>query len=84
RQNRGLNENLAREILELHTLGVRTGYSQDDVSAFAHVLTGWTMGSPGDPDALPFRFRFNPRTHEPGAKTVLGRSYPEGEEGGLR
>ncbi|MBN8944254.1 MAG: DUF1800 domain-containing protein [Rhizobiales bacterium] len=84
RQNRGLNENLAREILELHTLGVRTGYSQDDVTAFAHVLTGWTMGSPGDPDAVPFRFRFNPRTHEPGAKTVLGKSYPEGEEGGLR
>lgn len=84
RQNRGLNENLAREILELHTLGVRAGYSQDDVTAFANVLTGWTMGNPGDPDALPFRFRFNPRTHEPGAKTVLGKSYPEGEEGGLR
>ncbi|MGL4286722.1 MAG: DUF1800 domain-containing protein [Phreatobacter sp.] len=84
RQNRGLNENLAREILELHTLGVRTGYGQDDVTAFANVLTGWTMGNPGDPDALPFRFRFNPRTHEPGAKTVLGKSYPDGEEGGLR
>lgn len=84
RQNRGLNENLAREILELHTLGVRTGYGQGDVTAFASVLTGWTMGNPGSPDALPFRFQFNPRTHEPGSKTVLGVVYPEGEAGGLR
>ncbi|QCI63421.1 DUF1800 domain-containing protein [Phreatobacter stygius] len=84
RQGRGLNENLAREILELHTLGVRTGYGQDDVTAFAAVLTGWTMGNPGDPDALPFRFRFNPRSHEPGPKTVLGKAYPEGEQGGLQ
>lgn len=84
RQNRGLNENLAREILELHTLGVRTGYEQHDVTAFATVLTGWTMSNPGDVDALPFRFRFNPRTHEPGPKTVLGSTYPEGEAGGLR
>ena len=42
-RTRGLNENLAREILELHTLGVRTGYSQDDVIGFAKVLTGWTI-----------------------------------------
>lgn len=84
RQNRGLNENLAREILELHTLGVRTGYDQSDVTAFASVLTGWTMGNPADANALPFRFRFNPRTHEPGPKTVLGTSYPEGETGGLQ
>ncbi|QCK88277.1 DUF1800 domain-containing protein [Phreatobacter aquaticus] len=83
RQNRGLNENLAREILELHTLGVNGGYSQQDVTAFATMLTGWTIGQPNDPDAVPFRFRFNPRTHEPGPKTVLGRTYPEGEEGGL-
>ena len=41
--SRGLNENLAREILELHTLGVRSGYTQDDVIAFANVLTGWTL-----------------------------------------
>ena len=47
-RSRGLNENLAREILELHTLGVRTGYTQDDVTSFAKVLTGWSFsGSPG-------------------------------------
>ena len=42
-RDRGLNENLAREILELHTLGVRTGYTQADVTSFAKVLTGWTI-----------------------------------------
>jgi uncharacterized protein (DUF1800 family) len=83
RQNRGLNENLAREILELHTLGVSGGYSQADVTAFANVLTGWTMGGPNEQDAVPFLFRFNFRTHEPGPKTVLGKTYPEGEAGGL-
>ena len=45
-RTRGLNENLAREILELHTLGVRTGYTQDDVIRFANVLTGWTSSRP--------------------------------------
>jgi len=77
RQKRGLNENLAREILELHTLGVRTVYTQEDVTRFANVITGWTF--------VPFRqdpvrggeFEFNPRTHQPGAKTVIGRSYPD-------
>ncbi|HET7019384.1 MAG TPA: DUF1800 family protein [Xanthobacteraceae bacterium] len=77
RQRRGLNENLAREILELHTLGVRTVYTQDDVTRFANVITGWTV--------VPFRqdpvrggeFEFNPRMHEPGAQTVIGKSYPD-------
>src|SRR6516165_4137943 len=77
RQKRGLNENLAREILELHTLGVRTVYTQEDVSRFANVITGWT--------SVPFRqdplrggeFEFNPRTHQPGAQTVIGRNYPD-------
>ncbi|HEY7665250.1 MAG TPA: DUF1800 family protein [Xanthobacteraceae bacterium] len=75
RQRRGLNENLAREILELHTLGVRTVYSQDDVTRFANVITGWTF--------VPFRrdsirggeFEFNARMHEPGSQTVIGNSY---------
>jgi uncharacterized protein (DUF1800 family) len=75
-RTRGLNENLAREILELHTLGVRTGYSQDDVIRFANVLTGWTV--------IPFvgnpehggEFTFNPRMHEPGPQAVLGKTYP--------
>src|SRR5204863_4587532 len=48
-RSRGLNENLAREILELHTLGVRSGYSQDDVTRFAYVLTGWTFIEAGNP-----------------------------------
>jgi len=77
RQKRGLNENLAREILELHTLGVRTVYTQEDVTRLAHVITGWTF--------VPFRqdpvrggeFEFNPRMHQPGAQTVIGRSYPD-------
>ncbi len=71
----GLNENLAREILELHTLGVRTGYAQSDVTSFARVITGWSV--------VPFRqdpqrggeFEFNPRLHEPGRQTVVGKTY---------
>jgi uncharacterized protein (DUF1800 family) len=74
---RGLNENLAREILELHTLGVRTGYTQNDVIAFANVLTGWTLVPPGDNPEHGGEFTFNPRLHEPGAQNVLGRSYDD-------
>jgi uncharacterized protein (DUF1800 family) len=66
----GLNENLAREILELHTLGVSGGYTQADVTAFARVLTGWSVGRPADPG-----FVFAADRHEPGAQTILGRSY---------
>jgi len=77
---RGLNENLAREILELHTLGVRSGYTQSDVTEFARALTGWTL--PGDDALQPATntFRFVPALHEPGARTVLGRSYADGGE----
>jgi uncharacterized protein (DUF1800 family) len=87
-QRRGINENLAREILELHTLGVGGGYTQADVTEFARALTGWTVngltrgpaarfmgagGTPGD-------FLFAARIHEPGARTIVGRSYrQEGE-----
>jgi uncharacterized protein (DUF1800 family) len=74
-RTRGLNENLAREILELHTLGVRSGYTQDDVIAFANVLTGWTLVPPGDNPEHGGEFTFNPRLHEPGAQRVLGKSY---------
>ena len=74
-QHRGLNENLAREIMELHTLGVRTGYSQTDVTSFANVITGWTV-VPLRPDrSHGGEFTFNPRMHEPGLQTVSGRSY---------
>ena len=77
RQKRGLNENLAREILELHTLGVRTVYKQEDVTSFAKVITGWTVAPPRQDPAHAGEFHFNPRMHEPGAQTVIGKSYPE-------
>ncbi|MBX3606884.1 MAG: DUF1800 domain-containing protein [Piscinibacter sp.] len=72
----GLNENLAREVLELHTLGVDGGYSQADVTAFAAVLTGW-RADPRQPGRMP---PFEPDWHEPGDKQVLGRRYREGPE----
>src|SRR6516225_6692948 len=78
RQKRGLNENLAREILELHTLGVRTVYTQEDVTSFARVITGWTVAPPRQDPERAGEFQFNPRMHEPGAHTVIGRSYSEG------
>lgn len=67
---RGLNENYARELMELHTLGVDSGYTQQDVRELARVLTGWTVG-PRAPDG----FRFAPRLHDRGIKTVLGRHF---------
>ena len=76
---RGLNENLARECLELHTVSPAAGYTQADVTSFAKILTGWSIdlrdASPG--------FRFRPAAHEPGAHVVMGQSFPEGEEGGM-
>jgi uncharacterized protein (DUF1800 family) len=75
---RGLNENLAREILELHTLGVNGGYTQKDVTEFARILTGWSVEGLG-PRAEPTgRFRFVPAAHEPGSKTLLGQVYAQG------
>jgi uncharacterized protein (DUF1800 family) len=76
-RNKGLNENLAREILELHTLGVRTVYSQDDVTRFARIITGWTVIPPKQEHGG--EFTFNPRMHEPGAQTLIGTSFPDGE-----
>lgn len=74
-RRRGLNENLAREILELHTLGVRSVYTQNDVTSFARVITGWTVVPPRRDPAHGGEFNFNPRMHEPGAHTVIGRRY---------
>ena len=76
RQGKGLNENLAREILELHTLGVRTGYSQDDVTSFAKVITGWSMTPLKQPENGG-DFVFNPRMHEPGPQHVIDRDYDD-------
>lgn len=77
-QKRGLNENLAREILELHTLGVDGGYTQGDVTSFARILTGWMIVGPRMPDGETGAFLFNANAHEPGAHAVLGKTYPEG------
>ena len=81
----GLNENLAREVLELHTLGAASqAYTQADVTSFAAVLTGWRVGAGPqvrNGEAREVASHFDPDWHEPGSKTVLGRSYPEGPEG---
>lgn len=77
----GLNENLAREILELHTLGVNGGYAQGDVSELARAITGWGTPSARDFNAgqdIDAAFVFRAAAHEPGARTVLGRRYAEG------
>ncbi len=82
RLNRGINENLAREILELHTLGVDSGYTQADVTAFAMALSGWSFPAPNAPEYGQFLFRV--AAHEPGPQTVLGRAYAEGGEAQAR
>ena len=74
---KGLNENLAREIMELHTVGVHDGYTQKDVTSFANVLTGWTWIPPAQPDHGGRLFAFAKRLHEPGDKIVLGKTYPD-------
>lgn len=79
----GLNENYAREIMELHTLGVDGGYTQKDVTELARVLTGWTMTSRRD-GGEGAQFVFRPRLHDSGAKSVLGVRFAPGggiEEG---
>lgn len=90
RRKVGLNENLAREIMELHTLGVRTGYAQSDVTEFARAMTGWTVAgiirgpmarfSQGAPGA----FTFVPAMHEPGPRTIMGRRYDQQGEAQAR
>ncbi|MGH7575179.1 MAG: DUF1800 domain-containing protein [Longimicrobiales bacterium] len=94
RRQRGLNENYARELLELHTLGVDGGYTQRDVVELARALTGWTFSRPNlremqmmaapqttsSTDAAPenVAFVFRPATHDPGEKVVLGETLPAG------
>ena len=69
---RGLNENYARELLELHTVGVDGGYTQQDVIEVARALTGWSV----QPPALGGAFVFRPALHDAGEKTVLGGRLP--------
>ena len=72
----GINENLAREILELHTLGVDGGYTQQDVTTFARALTGWSIGTDRFPGGGELgKFAFHEAAHEPGAKMILGTRY---------
>jgi uncharacterized protein (DUF1800 family) len=76
----GLNENYARELMELHTLGVDGGYTQKDVTEVAKVFTGWSIEEP----RKGAEFAFNDRRHEPGTKVVMGQTIPEsGEEEGM-
>lgn len=94
RQRRGINENYARELMELHTLGVDGGYTQKDVQEVARCFTGWTIFQPRGGAAAANAmtgeagrrnagtFFFNARTHDDGEKTVLGHKIPEG--GGLK
>jgi uncharacterized protein (DUF1800 family) len=79
----GFNENLAREIMELHTLGVRSGYSQKDVTEFALALTGWSASVmvAAARDQTPGTFAFRSAFHEPGSRTIMGKTYDQqGEE----
>jgi uncharacterized protein (DUF1800 family) len=80
RRARGLNENYARELLELHTLGVDGGYTQRDVIEVARALTGWTLA----PAPLGGGFLFRPAVHDAGEKTVLGRRCPPARHRGRR
>ena len=85
RRDKGLNENLAREILELQTLGAQGGYTQADVTEFAKALTGWSLAGGRTrllaPGADPGDFIFVDRFHEPGTRTVMGKRYKEAGEG---
>jgi uncharacterized protein (DUF1800 family) len=89
RMRRGINENYARELMELHTLGVDGGYTQKDVQEVARCFTGWTIFAPRGAGALQARmgevareragtFFFNPRAHDDGEKMVLGHKIPAG------
>lgn len=77
RRKRGLNENLARESLELHTLGVKGGYIQKDVQELAKALTGWSVGTKRNRAKTPGKFTFISTMHEPGARQFLGKTYKE-------
>lgn len=77
----GLNENLARECLELHTVSPTARYTQADVTAFARVLTGWSVDRAADP---PLAFLFRANWHEPGPKIVMEQTVPPGEAGGVQ
>ena len=74
-RRRGLNENYARELMELHTLGVDGGFAQRDVTEAARILTGWSIQQPNERAT----FQFNPMLHDAGAKAVMGTRYVPGQ-----
>jgi uncharacterized protein (DUF1800 family) len=76
-RKRGLNENLAREIMELHTLGVGGGYTQDDVTSLARIITGWTFAGRQGQLGPPGHFVFNANAHQPGPQALLGKTYAD-------
>jgi uncharacterized protein (DUF1800 family) len=76
RRGKGINENLAREIMELHTVGVRSGYNQADVTNFAKVITGWSVVPPKQTGGG--EFMFNERLHEPGSERIMAHDYGDG------
>ena len=77
RRHRGLNENLARECLELHTVTPAAGYTQTDVTNFARLLTGYSVEIRQEPRG----FIYRPQMHEPGPQLIMGRTWPDGEDG---
>jgi uncharacterized protein (DUF1800 family) len=82
RLHKGLNENLGRECMELHTVGLAAGYSQADVTSMAKLLTGWGVG-PSEKGGDSTGFLFRPNAHEPGPQTVMGQSFDGGEQAGI-
>jgi uncharacterized protein (DUF1800 family) len=84
-KNTGLNENYAREVMELHTVGVDAGYTQKDVTEMAKVLTGWTVDRGYKSGGEPVQVVFDPRKHEPGTKEVMGQTiHEDGVNEGLK
>ncbi|GMU32742.1 MAG: hypothetical protein AMXMBFR20_06140 [Planctomycetia bacterium] len=72
------NENYARELMELHSLGVDAGYSQGDIEELARILTGWGVDHYGNPETITWNFIFHPNWHDDTAKTFLGVNFPAG------
>jgi uncharacterized protein (DUF1800 family) len=83
RTGRGLNENLGRECMELHTVGLAAGYTQADVTSMAKILTGWSIGTKDNAGDNTTGFLYRPRAHESGPQTVMGRTFDGGEQAGI-
>ena len=83
-RQKGLNENLAREVMELHTITPKSGYNQSDVTEFARALTGWTIAAKGQSKDLQGQTYFNAKWHEPGTRKIMGKTYfPAGKSQAL-